>query len=228
LALAQVDLQDNLVIVLIAAFVFNVIAASQDVITDGLAVRVLDADERGLGNGVQVGAYRLGMILGGGLLLWVFAKSNWSTMFNFMAVLLALTIVPVLLLRGPIGGPGEATPHWRYLIAGWLSRIATPGMLGVAGLIFCYRFGDQMVSSLIGPFMRDFGLDKATIAFMKGTVGSATSLAGAFLGGWFTYRVGRRQALLVAGVAQAGTFVLYVAAAAGIGGVSLLWSHCSR
>jgi MFS family permease len=224
LALAQLDLQGNLLVVLIAAFVFNVIAASQDVITDGLAVRILDADERGLGNGVQVGAYRLGMILGGGLLLWVFAKSNWSTMFTCMAALLALTIVPVLLLREPLDSPRATAPQWRYLIAGWLSRIATPGMLGVAALIFCYRFGDQMVSSLIGPFMSDFGLDKATIAFMKGTVGSATSLAGAFLGGWFTYRVGRRQALLVAGVAQAGTFVLYVVAATGIGGVSLLWT----
>ncbi len=53
-------------------FAFNILAASQDVITDGLAVRMLDTKERGLANAIQVGAYRFGMILGGGLLLSVF------------------------------------------------------------------------------------------------------------------------------------------------------------
>jgi MFS family permease len=82
LLLARLDLESSLAPVLAAAFVFNIIAVSQDVITDGLAVRILDSRERGAGNGVQVGAYRIGMILGGGLLLWVFAKSNWSVMFT--------------------------------------------------------------------------------------------------------------------------------------------------
>lgn len=224
LVLAQLDLQSNLLLVLAGAFVFNVIAASQDIITDGLAVRILDARERGLGNGIQVGAYRIGMILGGGLLLWVFAKSSWSAMFTCMAVLLALTILPVLMLREPSIEASADRPPWRYLLAGWMNRLMTPALLGVAGLIFCYRFGDQMVSSLFGPFLKDYGLDKETIALMKGTVGSLTSLLGAFLGGWFTFVVGRRQALLVSGIAQAGCFLLYIAAAAGLGGIALLWS----
>lgn len=223
LVLAQLDLQSNLLLVLAGAFVFNVIAASQDIITDGLAVRILDARERGLGNGIQVGAYRIGMILGGGLLLWVFAKSSWSVMFTCMALLLALTIVPVLTLREPGIEASADRPHWRYLLAGWMNRLMTPALLGVAALIFCYRFGDQMVSSLFGPFLKDYGLDKETIALMKGTVGSLTSLLGAFIGGWFTFIVGRRQALLVSGIVQAGCFLLYIAAAAGLGGVPLLW-----
>ena len=73
---------------IIGAFVFNVIAATQDIVTDGLAVRMLDAHERGLANGVQVGAYRIGMILGGGVLLFVFARTDWTVMFLCMAALL--------------------------------------------------------------------------------------------------------------------------------------------
>ncbi len=83
-----------------------------------------------------------------------------------------------------------------------------PGMLGFAGLIFCYRFGDQMVSSLLGPFLSDYGLTKETIAVMKGTVGSATSLIGALIGGWLAFSAGRRTAVLVSGVAQAACFSL--------------------
>jgi hypothetical protein len=47
----------------------NLLAATQDVATDGLAVDLLTSAERGWGNGVQVAAYRVGMILGGGLML---------------------------------------------------------------------------------------------------------------------------------------------------------------
>jgi predicted MFS family arabinose efflux permease len=99
-----------------------------------------------------------------------------------------------------------------------------PGMMTFAGLIFCYRFGDAMVSNLLSPFLKDAGLTKETIALMKGTVGSATSLLGAFIGGWYVFRVSRRRALLVAGLGQAASFVLYVIAAAGIGGIQLLWT----
>ena len=223
LALSRIDLEGALLMVLAAAFLFNVIAASQDVVTDGLAVRMLDAKERGLGNGIQVGAYRFGMILGGGLLLWVFAKSNWSIMFVSMALLLALTMIPVLGMPSASQVSAGEKPRLSYLLSGWIKRLMTRGMLSTAALIFCYRFGDQMVSSLMGPFLNDFGLTTEMIAFMKGTVGSVTSLLGALIGGWFTFVVGRRQALLSCGIAQASCFVLLIIAAMNIGGTALLW-----
>jgi MFS family permease len=223
LLLAQLDIKGNLPIVLAAAFVFNAIAATQDIVTDGLAVRMLDTHERGLGNGIQVGAYRGGMILGGGLLLWVFAQSTWSLMFTCMALLLTLSVLPVLGLHEPQREAERPSATATYLLAGWMKRLMLPGMLGTAALVFCYRFGDQMVSTLWGPFLSDFGLSKESIALMKGTIGSMTSLLGAFVGGWFTFAVGRRRALLVSGLAQGACFVLYILAAAKIGGVSMLW-----
>ncbi len=96
-------------------------------------------------------------------------------------------------------------------------------MLPFIALVCFYKFGDSMVSSLIGPFLRDTGLTKESIAIMKGTVGSLASLAGAGLGGWMAYRAGRRGTLFACGVMQSLSLLLYVAAAAGLGGVGLLW-----
>lgn len=235
LLLSQMGLVLGSVALFAAVLAFNLVAATQDVVTDGLAVRLLNAQERGLANGIQVGAYRLGMILGGGLLLWVFARSSWMVMFLGMAALLGLTTLPVLRLRElpqpvvamPRAATATPTPVKRggWLLAlAWLDRIRAPGMLAMAGLIFCYRFGDQMVSTLIVPFISDQGVGKETIALMKGAVGSATSLLGAALGGWFTFKVGRRWALLASGLAQAAGFGLYIAAALGLGGIELLWA----
>jgi MFS family permease len=224
LVLTQLDLSRGYVAVLAAAFLFNLVAACQDVATDGLAVRILDTRERGLANGIQVGAYRVGMILGGGLLLWVFARTDWATMFACMAALLALTVLPVLPLREPRQPANAAVTPATAVAAGWLHRLRVPGMGAFIALICVYKFGDSMVASLIGPFMRDAGLTKETIALMKGTVGSLASLGGAALGGWFAFRAGRRSALLVCGLLQTASLLFYVAAAYGIGGIAMFWA----
>ncbi len=209
----------------LAVLGFNLLAATQDIVTDGLAVRLLAARERGLANAIQVGAYRLGMILGGGLLLWLFAQTSWQLMFLCMAALLALTILPVLSLKEPPRqAPTSGRPAGMALAVAWLHRAMAPGMLTFAALIFCYRFGDQVLNALLAPFLLDHGMSKSTIALMKGAVGSGTSLLGASLGGWLTLRMGRRRALLISGLSQAGGFGLYVAVAYGLGGEGLLWA----
>ncbi|HEY0684353.1 MAG TPA: MFS transporter [Steroidobacter sp.] len=223
LLLAQADPSQGLLPMIVAAFVFSTVAASQDVITDGLAVRMLDTRERGLANAIQVGAYRFGMILGGGLLLTVFARTNWEVTFLCMAGLLALATVPTLALKE--SGPASEGPKHTaaQLVIGWMQRLLTPGILRFALIIFLYRFGDQMVATLLGPFLIDQGMDKESIALMKGTVGSATSLFGAVIGGWLAFSAGRRTAVLASGVAQAASYTLYIVAAMGIGGTTLLW-----
>jgi MFS family permease len=223
LLLAQADPSQGLLPMIVAAFVFNTVAASQDVITDGLAVRMLDTRERGLANAIQVGAYRFGMILGGGLLLTVFARTNWEVTFLCMAGLLALATVPTFALKE--SGPASEGPKHTaaQLVIGWIQRLLTPGILRFALIIFLYRFGDQMVATLLGPFLIDQGMDKESIALMKGTVGSATSLFGALIGGWLAFSAGRRTAVLASGVAQAASYTLYIVAAMNIGGTPLLW-----
>lgn len=227
LLLALVDLRAATLLMFSAVLLFNLIAASQDVVTDGLAVRLLDARERGLANAIQVGAYRLGMVLGGGVLLWVFARTSWPVMFMTMAALLVLTTLPVLTLRESTRLPRVMPAGGLVLAMGWWRRATTPGMLTIAGLIFCYRFGDQLLSSLVTPFLVDKGLDKATIALMKGGVGSASSIAGALLGGWLVLALGRRRALLGSGLAQAACFGLYIAVAMDVAAqdpLALLWT----
>lgn len=229
LTLALLDLGSESRGLLLAVLVFNLLAATQDIVTDGLAVRVLAARERGLANAIQVGAYRLGMILGGGGLLWLWARTNGSTVFAVMAGLLALSTWPVWQMRElPPGAAHDAMaprprPSAGQLALGWWHRALAPGMLTFAALVFCFRFGDQMVSSLITPFVSDQGASKETIALMKGAVGSGASLLGALLGGALMVRVNRRTAMLSTGLGQAMTFALYIAAALGWGGMPLLW-----
>jgi MFS family permease len=213
-------------IVFAALLLFNLFAAVQDVATDGLAVRLLDAHERGGGNGVQVGAYRIGMILGGGLLLWVFARAGWQAMFLGMAGLLALTSLPVLRLRENGAAASHPSPPPRVLLLEWAARLRVPGMLGFLALIGAYKFGDSMASAMVGPMLRDHGFSKEAIALLKGTLGSAAALAGAALGGALAWRAGRRAALLACGLLQTLSIGMYVAGVEGVGGLVMLQAAC--
>lgn len=221
--ITQLQLDGNYVLLFAAAFTFNLIAATQDIATDGLAVRMLDARELGLANGIQVGAYRVGMMFGGGLVIKIFELKGWSLAFGCMAALLALTIVPVLLMREPPRTADEVRPSTVQLSFGWLRRLLTRGILLLAALIFCYRFGDQLLTTLLVPFLIDRGLGLAGIALLKGWMGNAMSIVGALLGGWLAFSTSRRRALLISGVGQVASFSLYVAAALGAGGIGLLW-----
>jgi MFS family permease len=223
-AISQLPLEGNYKLLFAAAFVFNLIAATQDIATDGLAVRMLDARELGIANGIQVGAYRIGMMFGGGLLISILARTDWSFAFMGMAALIAVTIIPVLLMREPQWDAREIRPSAAQLSFDWLRRLLTPGILLLAALIFCYRFGDQMLTNLLIPFLTDRGLDLAKIATLKGQVGNAMSIVGAFAGGWLAFSTSRRTSLLVSGIGQFASFMLYVVAALGVGGISVLWA----
>ena len=226
LALSQADLETSLIPIFAALLLFNLLAATQDVATDGLAVRLLGPAERGLGNGVQVGAYRIGMILGGGALLWLFAQAGWSAMFLGMAAILLLTCLPVLFLRHdslPLSAASTQRPGGVALLVGWGHRLRRPGVIAFIAVICAYKFGDAMASSLVGPFMHDSGLSKKEIAWVKGTIGSVMGLTGAALGGWLAWRFGRRSALIACGVLQTASLMLYVACALQPGARPLLY-----
>ena len=222
-AITQLPLESSYVLLFAMAFTFNLIAATQDIATDGLAVRMLDARELGIANGIQVGAYRIGMMFGGGLLLKVFDLTDWTVTFAGMAALIALTMIPVLAMREPSAAANVVHPRTTELVFGWVRRLLTPGVLLLAALIFCYRFGDQLLTTLLVPFLIDRGLGLSGIALLKGWVGNAMSIVGALLGGWLAFSTTRRNALFISGVGQAASFTLYVVIALGVGGVGLLW-----
>jgi len=92
-ALAWAEPSDSLSWILAGVFLINLLAATQDIATDALAVDILPHEERGLGNGIQVGAYRFGMILGGGVLLMWLDVLGWRWSFWLMSLMLILSSI---------------------------------------------------------------------------------------------------------------------------------------
>ncbi len=78
------------------AVVIAFCSASQDIVFDAWKTDVLPAEERGAGAAISVLGYRLGMLVSGGLALWLADKwLGWQGMYWLMAALL----IPVLSRR---------------------------------------------------------------------------------------------------------------------------------
>ena len=199
----------------------NLLAATQDVATDGLAVDLLAPAERGWGNGVQVAAYRVGMIVGGGLMLAVFDAVGWRPTFLALGGLLLAATVPIALYREP---PSEPPPAQSLGLGWWLKR---PGAAAWLVLLVVYKAGEALATGMLRTFLVDAGLTLTDIGWMLGGVGFTAGLLGALLGGGLVVRLGRRRALLLFGATQAGAVLLYALAARGGASLPLLTAVCA-
>jgi MFS family permease len=189
-------------------FLVNLFAATQDIATDGLAVRSLSFAERGLGNGVQVAGYRIGLVIGGGLLLYLIGTWDWQLAFLLLAAVLALLTLPVLRFREPPPLPPAPAGELPYLRI-FTSFFARPGLRGWLVVLVTYKIGESLGSAMVKPMLVDMGLDLKQIGLMVSLVGSLATLAGALLGGWLTARLGRARAIIGFGALQALGVALY-------------------
>lgn len=224
LLICLIDPSTQLMWLFAAVLLCNLLAATQDIATDGLAVETLRPSERGLGNGVQVAGYRIGMIIGGGALLIVFEWLGWVRSFAAMALLILLATIPILLFREPVKPAViNNTAGNNSLIRRFLAR---PGILAWLGVLAVYKLGDALGTGMLRPFLVDLGLSMSDIGWLLGTAGSISSLLGALFGGWLTGRIGGYRALAAFGVLQALTIGAYTLPAMGFDSLSVLYPLC--
>ncbi len=204
----RLDSQGGVAEFFLLMLLVNLFAATQDIATDGLAVRILSFHERGLGNGVQVAGYRLGLIVGGGLLLYFMGGWGWRASFLFLALLQAALTLPLFFFHEPpplLAAPRKH-PRYRDSFAGFFSR---PGLYGWLVVLVTYKAGESLGSAMVKPMLKDMGLDLKDIGLMVSVAGSLAALAGALLGGWLTARIGRARAIVGFGVLQAVAVTAY-------------------
>lgn len=206
----------GMLLILAGVVVANLLAATQDIATDGLAVDILTPDERGPGNGVQVAAYRLGMMVGGGALLVAFAQIGWGGAFGAMSGLLVLATLPILLYReGPRRPSAVRDAGWWPTLR---SFVTSPGMATWLLALVAYKGADAMASHMARPLLVDLGYTKADIGRILGLGGSVAGLLGALVGGVGVRVVGRRAGLLGFGMFQAVAVGGYLAFTETFGG----------
>lgn len=217
-------------------FLLNTAAATQDIATDGLAVTLLSPHQRAWGNAIQVGGYKLGMIVCSSALL--LAIPMWGWRFSLLGVvgLLLVCLLPILYrkpslplvspLASPLASEGSAkTDDGRVGIRSHWAFLKQPGLGAWLGVLMVFKIPDALGSAMVKPMLVDRGMGLDEIAFLT-LVLSSVGLAAVFLAGMVLDRWGMSRSLMLLALLQAGAMLAYAPLALGHGGVSMIWSVC--
>ena len=184
----------------------NLAAATQDVATDGLTVRLLPERWRGLGNSLQVGGYKVGMLAGGSGLLLVADDLGWRWTLLALGLLVLLLLIPllrfserrVLPFHAECAEPAGVTLPWRH----YRGLLVLPGMGLWLLVLLSFKLGDALGSPMIKPMLVDQGWGAAALGQLT-LITSLVGIGGALVGGWLYGRIGVLRALLLGGLLQA-------------------------
>lgn len=194
---------DGVWLLLTLLFVLNFCFATHDIASDGLAVRLLPPSLRGVGNSLQTGGYKSGLIVGGAAMLIAVQALGWQLTLWSLAAILLLLLWPVWQFEEkPEQREQRDRVSWRWWQQQLFSFWMRPGMGLWLLLLVGYRVGDSLGSRMIKPMLVDQSWSLSAIGVLD-LVSSLTGLAGAALSGILLLRMARIYALVLFGVLQA-------------------------
>jgi PAT family beta-lactamase induction signal transducer AmpG len=191
--------------VLVASFA----GATQDTVVDAYRIEIAPVESQAALAATYTLGYRIGLILAGAGALYLAEFEGWIVAYLAMASLMLLPIVATLLSREPEVPETTVVRKVDFFGAFWQpfsSFFSTNGLaLGLALLLFVglFKFPDQVIGVMAGPFYLDSGYTKADIATVSKLYGVWMGIAGAFLGGVAVAAFGFRRMLLLAALGVA-------------------------
>ena len=201
----QLGVQELVIWVLIASFA----GATQDSAVDAYRIEIAPPVAQAALAATYTLGYRIGLILAGAGALYLAEFGDWTRAYLVMAALMLLPMLATLLSREPVAPVSTVERRIDFLGAFWqpfTSFFSTNGLaFGLALLVFVglFKFPDQVIGVMAGPFYLDSGYTKADIATVSKLYGVWTGILGAFLGGVSVAAFGFRRMLLVAAIAVA-------------------------
>ncbi len=192
---AFLDPGSGLKTLLALVFLMNLAAATMDIAVDGLAIDLLTLPELGKGNIAQVVGYKIGMLTGGGLLVWASGKIGWQGLFLSMAGLVFLVAIVTSAYRErDLSDPHVPTSPLEHPTMGAVLRLLKESFAGrgTAWLIIfigTYKLGENMADTMFKPFLVDAGFAREQIGLWVGTWGMLFSILGSVAGGLLASRI---------------------------------------
>ena len=196
-ALSNWQLGTSISLFVLGVALINILSSMQDVATDGQAVQILNWQDRGLGNAVQVGMFWIGYVIGGGLILMLMNYLGWSVLLIAMAIITLLATIPALLFKRI-----HQSKKNKVSSGGILSFLKQPAVFRILLLVASFRMIEGFVRSILPTMLKDWGMSLGDIGLILGVIAPIAALLGAVSAGLLVNRLGRLRSLISFGALQ--------------------------
>ena len=206
------------------ALIVAFFSASQDIVLDAYRIDSFEVKEQGAGSAVFVLGYRLGMLFSGAFALWLTDFLNWQQVYLVMASGVLVGIVTVLLSSEPEKDKKYKEDEAKLPCRQRLKRFIKESVVEpfkdfmkhnrwglILLFILLYRLSDEYKAPMAFVFYKDMGFSNTEIAYVSKIYGMLATIVGGLLGGIYIKRFGLANALMLFGVLQGVTNMVYIA-----------------
>jgi PAT family beta-lactamase induction signal transducer AmpG len=178
--------------------------------------------DRGVGSSaIQLG-YRLGMLISGAGAIYLSVFFQWSQVFQIMASLMLVGSITVFLSpKSPedsqknissTEGTFNFVKEWflQNVLEPFREFITRRFSFTIIIFIILYKLGDAVLGVMANPFYIEIGFSAQQIATASKVFGSLATIAGVIVGGLLTSSIGIFKSLLICGVLQALSNLMFV------------------
>ena len=200
--------------------------ATQDIVIDALRIELMPPKFQGILTANYLLGYRVGLIVGISLPLYIAEMSQgWTWSFLVISLLFLPSILLTLWISEPTKPGREQVKTDRYWFGLYqtlknacleFSRRYGSALFSILATILLFRFCDLLLGVVAYPFYSDLGYSKIDVANYSGIMGVAVTLLGGLSGGYFLWRYSWRR-LMLWGLVLAGASNLAFVALAMIG-----------
>ena len=197
-------------VALLAIFV-TFFSASQDIVIDAYRRESLSDNEQVLGASSYVLGYRIGMLSAGAGGLILADLMSYQFVYLIMALVMIGGVLITLIADEPVNfsEPSTFLDAVRNPFVEFFKRhedsinnnISIPVLILL--FILLYKVGDTMAHSLSTNFYLEMGYTKTEIGTVVKVFGLIATLAGAFIGGLLSIKIGLYKSLVSFGIFQA-------------------------
>lgn len=222
-ALGFGDPRESIAYIAVMALVVAFLSASQDIVIDAYRIDILDDYEQGAGAAMTQTGYRIGLLVAGAGAIALADFVSWSLIYAMMASLVGIGMVAALIAPEPVAQPAATAPQitgtikapslgatlHHAVIEPLTDLLGRQGIVWILLFVLLYKYGDAIAGAMANPFYHQIGFSGVEIASVTKAFGVAATLAGVFAGGALVARLGVWPALMVGGVLQAATNLLF-------------------
>jgi len=212
-ALAFQNPAESLLPVTVCAVAIVFFSASQDIVFDAYRTDVAKPHERGLAAAANNLGYRTAAWIAFALSLVLADYFGWRLAFFVIAGIMATFAIATWFAPSPEYTQAPPRTLRESIVAPLRELFGTPDAYAFLALIMLFKVGDAFALKLYTPFLMDIGFTKTEIGLVAKAVFTSSAIVGAVLGGIWMVRLGLLRSMLLFGVMQAASNLLYCALA---------------